>query len=385
MSAVPDIEIPEILLPEDGRFGSGPSRTRYEAIEDLAQVAEMYLGTSHRQPTIMNLITLIRSGLKEFFDAPEGYEVVLGNGGSTVFWDIATFSLIRQKSQHLSFGEFSAKFAAAVAAAPFLDEPTVLSAPAGQRCDPVAEAGVDVYAWPHNETSTGVMAPVRRVQDADEDALVVIDGTSGAAGLPVDLSQTDVYYFAPQKGFAGEGGLWIAMMSPRALDRVAEIEASGRWIPPSLDLSLAIEYSRKNQTLNTPAIATLFLLAHQVDWYVNTGNLAGAVRRTRKNAKTLYGWAEKSAYATPFVTNPEDRSLVVGTIDFDASVDAAVVAKVLRNNEIIDTEPYRKLGRNQLRIGMFPTTPSSDIKKLTGCIDYVVEELRRQRPKPIAD
>ena len=376
-SATPDsvISLPAELLPEDGRFGSGPSRTRFEALDDFAQVAPNYIGTSHRQPAIMDLVKLIRVGLLEFFGAPEGYDVMLGNGGSTYFWDAAAFSLIRKKSQHLSFGEFGGKFATAVADAPFLDEPTVIKAEVGGAASPVAERGVDVYAWPHNETSTGVAAPVQRVSGADEDALMVIDGTSGAAGVPVDISQTDVYYFAPQKGFAGEGGLWIAILSPRAAERIAQIKASGRWIPASLDLSLALEYSRKNQTLNTPSIYTLFMLAHQVDWFVGSGGQQWAVRRTAESAKILFDWAAASSYARPFVTDPELRSPVVGTIDFDDSVDASRVAQQLRANGILDTEPYRKLGRNQLRIGMFVTTPPSDVAQLTKCIDYIVERL----------
>lgn len=369
------ITLPEELLPEDGRFGSGPSRTRFEALEDFAQVAPNYIGTSHRQPAIMDLVKLIRVGLLEFFDAPEGYEVVLGNGGSTYFWDMATFSLIRQKSQHLSFGEFGGKFAAAVAATPFLDDPTVITAEVGSASASVAEAGVDVYAWPHNETSTGVAAPVDRVAGADEDALMVIDGTSGAAGVPVDLSQTDVYYFAPQKGFAGEGGLWIAILSPRAIERLGQIKDSGRFIPASLDLSMALDYARKDQTLNTPSVYTLFMLAHQVDWFVRSGGQAWAVRRTAESAKVLYDWAEASAYARPFVEDAALRSPVVGTIDFDDSVDASMVAKHLRANGILDTEPYRKLGRNQLRVGMFVTTPPSDVAALTKCIDYIVDRL----------
>lgn len=372
----PAIEIPADLLPEDGRFGAGPSRTRFEALEDFAAVAPNYIGTSHRQPAVMNFVKLIRHGLLEFFDAPEGYEVILGNGGSTYFWDAAICSLITRRSQNLSFGEFGSKFARAISEAPFLEEPSVLSADPGSASTSVAEPGIDVYAWPQNETSTGVMATVQRVAGADSEALMLIDGTSGAAGITVDISQTDAYYFAPQKGFAGEGGLWIALLSPRAIARIAQVSGStNRWTPPSLDLGQALEYSRKDQTLNTPSVYTLFMLAHQVDWLLSEGGQSWASTRTAESASTLYTWAESSTFATPFVTDPALRSPVIGTIDFDPSVDAAEVVRQLRSNGILDTEPYRKLGRNQLRIGMFVSTPPSDVEALTKCIDYIVERL----------
>lgn len=372
-----NIQIPTGLLPEDGRFGAGPSRTRYEALDDFAAVAPNYVGTSHRQPAVMNFIKLIRHGLLEFFDAPDGYEVILGNGGSTYFWDAAICSLIARRSQNLSFGEFGSKFAQAVAQAPFLEKPSVITAPPGSLANPAAEPGIDVYAWPQNETSTGVAAPVQRVAGSDSEALMVIDGTSGAAGIPVDLSQTDAYYFAPQKGFAGEGGLWVALISPRAIARIAQISGStDRWTPASLNLGQALEYSRKDQTLNTPSVYTLFMLAHQVDWLLGEGGMPWATARTAESAATLYSWANESSYATPFVADPALRSPVIGTIDFDSSVDAAEVARQLRSNGILDTEPYRKLGRNQLRIGMFVSTPPSDVEALTRCIDYVVERVR---------
>jgi phosphoserine aminotransferase len=317
----------------------------------------------------------VREGLAELFDLPDGYEVVLGNGGSTAFWDAAVSGLVRRRSAHGSYGEFSAKFAAAVAAAPFLDEPVLTTAPVGSLALPEAGAGVDLYAWAHNETSTGVMAPVVRPSGIDDGALVVVDGTSGAGGLPVDVAQTDVYYFAPQKGFASDGGLWLALFSAPALERVAEIRASGRWIPGFLDLSLAVENSRLDQTLNTPAIATLFLLADQVRWLLSLGGLTGAVERTRESSGRLYSWAEASVYATPFVADPAHRSLVVGTVDFADTVDAAALARELRANGIVDVEPYRKLGRNQLRIGMFPQVEPDDVSALTACIDHVVERL----------
>jgi phosphoserine aminotransferase len=309
------------------------------------------------------------------FGAPDGYEVVLGNGGSTAFWDAAAFGLVRERAQHLEFGEFSAKFAAAVRSAPWLIEPTVLRAPPGTLAYPRAEPDVDLYAWPHNETSTGVMAPVRRVDGADPDALVVVDATSAAGGLPMDPAQVDVYYFAPQKCFASDGGLWIAVMSPRALARIEQIAASDRYVPAFLDLAIAVENSRKDQTYNTPAVATLFLLTEQIEWLLGNGGLPFAVDRTTDSASRLYGWAEKSGYTTPFVADPSHRSLVVGTIDFDSTVDAAVVAAVLRRHGIVDIEPYRKLGRNQLRIGMFPSVDPDDVEALTACVDHIVERL----------
>jgi phosphoserine aminotransferase len=317
----------------------------------------------------------VREGLSRLFDLPEGYEVVLGNGGATAFWDVATFGLIRRKSQHLSFGEFSSKFATAARTAPFLDDPTVITSDPGTRPTPVAEAGVDAYAWAHNETSTAVMAPVHRVEGADDDALVLIDATSGAGGLPVRLDDVDAYYFAPQKCFASDGGLWIALLSPQALQRVDEIAASGRWVPAFLDLPTAVDNSRKNQTYNTPSVATLFLMAEQLDWMNAQGGLQGMVERTTRSSDALYGWAEKTDYTTPYVTEPSERSLVIGTIDFDEHIDAAQLAKVLRANGIVDTEPYRKLGRNQLRIAMYPAIDPSDVEALTASIDYVVERL----------
>jgi phosphoserine aminotransferase len=369
------ITIPTELKPGDGRFGSGPSKVRPEAVEALSAAGRTLLGTSHRQAPVRSLVHRVKEGIRTLFELPDGYEVVLGLGGSTAFWDIAAHNLVRHRAQHLSFGEFSAKFAKVTAGAPFLEEPTVVTGEPGTLPTPYAEAGIDVYAWPHNETSTGVMAPVRRVPDADDGALVVIDATSGAGGLPVDIAQADVYYFAPQKCFASDGGLWIAVMSPAALARVDEIAASGRYIPAFLDLRTAIDNSRKDQTYNTPAIATLILLAEQLDWLLANGGLAGAVARTTDSSTRLYSWAEKSTYATPFVADPAARSLVVGTIDFDASVDAAAVAKVLRANGIVDVEPYRKLGRNQLRVAMFPAIEPSDVEALTVCIDYVTERL----------
>lgn len=368
------LTIPPDLLPADGRFGSGPSKVRPEALAALAATGTTYLGTSHRQQPVRRVVGRLRAGLSDLFALPVGYEVVLGNGGSTAFWDIAACNLIARRSQHLSFGEFSAKFAAGVAAAPFLDQPTVLTAPPGERPEPQAEPGVDAYAWPHNETSTGVMAPVRRIEGADDDALVLIDATSGAGGLPVDVAETDVYYFAPQKSFAADGGLWVALMSPRALERVAEIRATSRWVPPFLDLQIAIDNSRLEQTYNTPALATIFLFADQVDWLNGLGGLAGAVRRTTESSSTLYGWAEASEYADPFVTVAENRSLVVGTIDFRDDVDAAAIAATLRANGVVDVEPYRKLGRNQLRVAMFPAVDPADVAALTRCIDWIVAQ-----------
>ncbi len=330
------------------------------------------MGTSHRQAPVKNLVGRVREGVGSLFALPDGYEIVLGNGGATAFWDIATFGLIRAKSQHLAFGEFSAKFGSSVAAAPWLETPTVVTSDPGTRPDAVAEAGVDVYAWAHNETSTAVMAPVRRVAGAADDALVLIDATSGAGGLPVDLTEVDAYYFAPQKCFASDGGLWVAAMSPAALDRAAEIAASGRYIPPFFDLPTAIDNSRKNQTYNTPSVATLFLMAEQLDWMHAEGGLDGMVARTTASSNALYGWAERTSYTTPYVVDPTHRSLVIGTIDFDDAIDAAAIAATLRANGIVDTEPYRKLGRNQLRIAMYPAVDPADVQALTACIDHIV-------------
>ena len=370
-----DLRIPADLLPSDGRFGAGPSKVRVEALRSLHDTGSTLLGTSHRQAPVKQLVGRVRAGLAELFSLPEGYQVVLGNGGSTAFWDIATFALIRERSQHLSFGEFSAKFGAAATSAPFLGEPTLVTSAPGTRPDPYAESDVDVYAWPHNETSTGVMAPVRRVDGAGDDALVLVDATSGAGGLPVDVRETDVYYFAPQKCFASEGGLWLALMSPRALERTAQIKAGGRWIPTFLDLQTAVDNSALDQTYNTPSISTLFLLAEQTDWLLSLGGLSGAVDRTTASSTALYSWAEKSEYATPFVAEPADRSLVVGTIDIDDAIDAVAITKALRANGVVDTEPYRKLGRNQLRVAMFPAVDPSDVEALTSCVDWVVDHL----------
>ena len=369
------ITIPDSIKPSDGRFGAGPSKVRIEALDALAATGSSLLGTSHRQTPVKNLVGRVREGVSALFGLPDGYEVVLGNGGATAFWDVATFGLIRERSQHLAFGEFSAKFATAVKAAPFLGEPTVIDSPTGTRPQPRAETGIDVYAWAHNETSTGVMASIVRPAGADEGSLVLIDATSGAGGLPVDVAETDVYYFAPQKSFAADGGLWLAVMSPAALERVAEIKASDRWIPGFLDLSIAVDNSSKDQTYNTPAVATLFLLADQIAWLQSLGGLSGAVDRTRESSGRLYSWAEKSQFATPFVRDPDQRSLVVGTIDFADSVDAAAIARTLRAHGVVDTEPYRKLGRNQLRIGMFPAVDPDDVSALTACIDYIAERL----------
>jgi phosphoserine aminotransferase len=369
---VSDIVIPADLLPRDGRFGSGPSKVRPEALAALAASGTSYLGTSHRQKTVKDVVRRVRAGLSDLFGLPDGYEVVLGNGGTTAFWDIAVLNLVRVRSQHLVFGEFSSKFAGAVTAAPFLSDPSVLRSDPGTHPQAQAESGVDVYALTHNETSTGVAMPLRRVAGADDDALVLVDATSGAGGLPVDVAETDVYYFAPQKSFASDGGLWLALMSPAAIARVAEVHRTGRWVPAFSDLQIAIDNSRLDQTYNTPALATLFLLADQLDWFNSQGGLDWATARTSDSSTRLYTWAEKSDFATPFVADPGQRSAVVGTIDFTDEVDASEVAKVLRSNGIVDTEPYRKLGRNQLRIAMFPAVDPADVEALTACIDHVV-------------
>jgi phosphoserine aminotransferase len=372
---VSDIVIPADLLPRDGRFGSGPSKVRPEALAALAASGTSYLGTSHRQKTVKDVVRRVRAGLSDLFGLPDGYEVVLGNGGTTAFWDIAVLNLVRVRSQHLVFGEFSSKFADAATAAPFLSDPSVVRSDPGTHPHAQAEPGVDVYALTHNETSTGVAMPLRRVAGADDDALVLVDATSGAGGLPVDVAETDVYYFAPQKSFASDGGLWLALMSPAAVERVAEVHRTGRWVPAFSDLQIAIDNSRLDQTYNTPALATLFLLAEQLDWFNSQGGLDWATARTADSSNRLYTWAEKSDFATPFVTDPAQRSAVVGTIDFADDADASAVAKVLRSNGIVDTEPYRKLGRNQLRIAMFPAVDPADVEALTACIDHVVGAL----------
>jgi len=370
----PDIRVPTDLLPSDGRFGSGPSKIRPEAVAALQAVGTTVLGTSHRQATVKSLVGRLRAGLAELWSLPEGYEVVLGNGGTTAFWDAATFGLIRKRSQHLSFGEFSSKFAQAATSAPHLDSPQVIESPVGTHPWPNPDPAVDLYALTHNETSTGVMMDLRR-PEGSSGALVAVDATSGAGGLRFDPAQVDAYYFAPQKGFASDGGLWLAVLSPAALARVAEIHESGRWSPAFLDLAIAVEQSRLDQTYNTPALATIVLFVNQLEWMLAGGGIDFSAGRSERSARTLYGWAESTAYATPFVAKPDERSNVVGTIDFDPSVDAATVAKVLRANGVVDTEPYRKLGRNQLRIAMFPAIDPGDVEALTACIHHVVGRL----------
>ncbi|UGS36262.1 phosphoserine transaminase [Capillimicrobium parvum] len=365
------IEIPADLRPADGRFGCGPSKVRPEQLAALTGPAAALMGTSHRQKPVRALVGRVREGLRELFSLPEGYEVALGNGGTTAFWDAAAFGLVRERALHLTFGEFSQKFAAATQGAPFLADSIVVGAEPGDAPAPAADASADVVCWAHNETSTGVMVGVERVGDG----LVLIDATSGAGGLPLDAAQADAYYFAPQKCFASDGGLWLALLSPAAQERIAELHASGRWIPEFLSLNTALENSRKDQTYNTPAVATLILLAEQIDWMNANGGLDWCVRRTTDSSSRLYGWAERTAYATPFVADPAKRSLVVGTVDFDDAIDAAAVAATLRANGIVDTEPYRKLGRNQLRIGMFPAIEPGDVEALAACVDYVVERI----------
>jgi phosphoserine aminotransferase len=369
-----DIVIPSNLKPVDGRFGCGPSKIRPEALAALSASGNTILGTSHRQKPVKNVVKRVREGLTSLFNLPEGYEVVLGNGGSTAFWDIATFGLIEERSQHLVFGEFSSKFAAASKEAPFLGEPTVIKAEPGSHPVSVAESGIDVYAMTHNETSTGVAMPIIRPAGTDG-ALVLVDATSAAGGLMVDAKEFDTYYFAPQKSFASDGGLWIAIMSPAAIARAEKIKASGRWVPAFFDLGIAIENSRLDQTYNTPALVTLMLLAEQIEWMNANGGLSFAAGRSAQSSDILYSWAEKTSYTTPFVTDAAMRSKVVGTINFDDAIDATKIAAALRANGIVDTEPYRKLGKNQLRIGMFPAVDPSDVEALTKCIDHVVAAL----------
>ena len=369
-----DIKIPDDLKPSDGRFGCGPSKILPNSIANLATNYQKVLGTSHRQKPVKEVVGQVRSGLKSLFSLPDGYEVIIGNGGSTAFWDIATFGLIENKSQHLVFGEFSSKFATCASQAPMILEPSIIKAEPGSHPDVKVEDGIDVYALTHNETSTGVMMPIKRPAGAAS-ALVLVDATSAAGGLDLDISQSDCYYFAPQKSFASDGGLWIAIMSAAAIARVEKIKASNRWVPAFFDLSIAIENSRLDQTYNTPALATIILLAEQLKWMNENGGLKFAAGRSADSANRLYSWAQNTSYTTPFVTDPNMRSKVVGTINFDDSIDALEVAKILRANGIVDTDPYRKLGKNQLRIGMFPAVEPSDIDALTKSIEYVVERL----------
>ena len=371
-----DIIIPVDLLPRDGRFGAGPSKVRREQVQGLLEVSGTYLGTSHRQKTVKSQVGRLRSGLADLFSLPDGYEVILGNGGSTAFWDIATFGLIRDRAQFLSFGEFGAKFATAAKDAPHLGDPTIVTADPGDAPAFVAEAGIDTYCSPHNETSTGVAIAPHRVPGADGGSLFLTDATSGAGGLPLDISQTDVYYFAPQKCFGSDGGLWFALMSPAALARVEEITAGGRWTPAFLDLSIAIDNSRQDQTYNTPALATIYLMAEQVDWFLGNGGLDWCTARTAESSGILYDWAEASDVAAPFVADPAKRSAVVVTIDFDESINATDVTTALRANGIVDTEPYRKLGRNQIRVSVFPAVDPEDVRQLTRSIDQVIDTLR---------
>jgi phosphoserine aminotransferase len=369
------IRIPDDIKPIDGRFGSGPSKVRPDGVAALNEVSTTFLGTSHRQAAVKDQVARLRRGIAEFFAAPEGYEVVLANGGTSAFWEVAAFGLIRDRAQLAEFGEFGAKFAKAVADAPFLGTPTVRSAPGGSAAYLTAEQGVDVYASVHNETSTGVAVPVRRVAGADPGALLLTDATSGGGSLDVDLTETDVYYLAPQKALGSDGGIWLALMSPAAIDRAFQIKASGRYIPQFLDLVTAIEQSRLEQTYNTPALATVYLAAEQLDWMNAQGGLAWAVKRSAESAAEIYGWADRSEFATPFVADPALRSQAVATIDFADGVDAAAIAAALRANGVVDTEPYRKLGRNQLRVALYPTVDPADVAALTACIDYVVARL----------
>jgi phosphoserine aminotransferase len=371
--ATPPITIPSQLLPADGRFCSGPSKVRPDAVEALAKASTTYLGTSHRQAGVRFMVAALRNGLAELLSLPDGYEVALGNGGTTAFWDAATFGLIERRSQHLSFGEFSSKFAACAAAAPHLDDPEIISSDPGTSPTPEASDAVDAYCLTHNETSTGVVTELRRPAGAE--GLVLVDATSAAAGVRFDPAEVDAYYFAPQKGLASDGGLWLAALSPAAVERIERLKASGRWTPAFLDLSIALDNSRKDQTYNTPALATLFLAQQQVQWILEQGGLPWAAARCDRSAEVVYGWAESRDYTTPFVTDPARRSPVVATVDLDESVPATTVSAVLRANGVLDTESYRKLGRNQLRVALYPAIDPPDVEALTHCIDHVVEHL----------
>jgi len=369
------VQIPAELLPGDGRFGSGPSKVRPEALRALVDAGDAYLGTSHRREGVRSVVRAARAGLAELFALPDGYEVLLGTGGSTAFWDAAAFGLVARRAEHLAFGEFSAKFAAVTAGAPFLDDPLVIESEPGTHPDLVADPSVDVYAFPHNETSTGVMMDVRRPSGARDDALMVVDGTSAAAGMRVDPAEFDVYYFAPQKAFAADAGIWVALCSPAALARIAEVAATGRWVPPSLSLPIALENSRLDQTYNTPPLASVFLLADTTRWMLDHGGLEWAASRCDRSAEIVYGWAEASPHATPFVAKPSERSHTTATIDFVDTVDANAIADALRENGVVDVESYRKLGRNQLRVALFPAIEPDDVAALTRCIDYVITEV----------
>ncbi|CAN5700803.1 phosphoserine transaminase [soil metagenome] len=375
-TGIPSITIPSDLLPVDGRFGCGPSKIRPEAIAALAAEAGDYLGTSHRQAPVKFMVSRLRNAVAELFALPDGYEVILGNGGTTAFWDAAVFGLIEDKSQHLTFGEFSSKFAECATRAPFLQDPSVISTDPGTAPSAVAEAGIDLYALTHNETSTGVAIPIKRPEGIDAGALVAVDATSAAGGLKFDASETDVYYFAPQKCLASDGGLWIAAVSPTAVERIERVASSGRWIPASLDLKIALDNSLKDQTYNTPALATIFLAVQQMEWINQNGGLGFSSGRSARSAEIIYGWAERTDYTTPYVSDPALRSNVVATIDLDDSIDATTVSKVLRTNGVVDTESYRKLGRNQLRVALFPAIDAEDVNQLTRSIDHVVAELR---------
>ncbi|MDO9356241.1 MAG: phosphoserine transaminase [Solirubrobacteraceae bacterium] len=368
------LEIPKHLLPADGRFGAGPSKVRPEQVQHVADAGRTILGTSHRQPTVKNVVGNVRDGLSELFSLPDGYEVLLGNGGTTAFWDAAAAGLIREKSLHLTYGEFSAKFATVAKGAPFLQDPIVISTDPGTAPEPTSDPSVDLIGWAHNETSTGVAVPVVRPEGAG-DALIAIDATSGAGGLPVDITQSDVYYFAPQKCFASDGGIWFAIVSPAAVERIDEIGArTDRWIPESLSLTTARDNSLKNQTYNTPALATLLLLESQLQWMNGNGGLDFTTGRTKDSSDRIYSWAETSSVATPFVADPKHRSQVIVTVDFDESVDASFIAKTLRANGVVDTDPYRKLGRNQLRIATFPAIDPDDVSALLSSIDWIIEQ-----------
>lgn len=377
MSQTPsDIQIPDTIRPLDGRFASGPSKVRQEAVAALAEIAPNYLGTSHRKSGVKDVVGRLRSGLTDLFSLPDDWEVVLGNGGTTLFWDAATFGLIDARSQHLSFGEFSSKFAAGVATAPFLASPVVIESSTGTHPEAVADDSVDLYALTHNETSTGVMMELKRPEGARDDAVVAVDATSAAGAIPWDPSQVDCYYFAPQKAIASDGGLWIACCSPRAMERIRQLASGPRWIPAGLDLGIALDNSVQNQTYNTPALATVFLANHQIEWFNENGGMEFSAGRSRQSSDTIYNWAEASSFASPFVSDPRQRSTVVTTVDFDDSVNADDIAAALRANGILDTEGYRKLGRNQLRLACFPAIEPSDVERLTQSIDYVVDALQ---------
>ena len=364
--------IPSARLPSGPRFGCGPSRIRREVVASLSEPGSV-MGTSPRQPPVRHVVAAIREELSTLYDLPAEYEVALGNGGATLFWDMATVSLVEKCAATGVYGEFTKKFSSVLQGAPFLADPAVFQAPPGELALPQALGEIDAYAWAHNETSTGVVAPIRRPDEIDENSLVLVDATSAVGGVAADVAQTDAYYFSPQKNLSSDGGLWLAILSPAAIERSERLTTSARWVPQMLDLSVAVKNSRADQTLNTPALATLVMLEAQCRWLLDKGGMTWAASRTASTSGILYRWAEDNPLTTPFVTDPALRSPVVVTIDIDKSVDATQLCARARENGILDIEPYRKLGRNQIRVATFSSIEPGDIEALTACLDWLLE------------